>query len=184
MCHNNQKAVSSPSPVLPKAVSVPVSTPVMDYGVDDVLGDSRTSDGQSVSNASPIDPGSEQMAEKILARVTVNPAEGETERELPADQSATQPKTPEAQTVSQVEKQEDQENQEQEMTSLESNQELTFTLPFRQGGFFRTWLMSFFVIDNYSIRMYPNEKRNERKRKEILLCDASVQVGHIESNKS
>ena len=54
--------------------------------------------------------------------------------------------------------------------------EVCYTLPFRQGGFFRTWLNSFFVINRRSISMYPNEKRNERKRKEILLYDASASV--------
>ena len=186
MCHNSQKAVTSPSPVLSKAVSTPASTPAMEYGVDDVLGDSRTSDGQSVSNTSSGDADPEQMAEKAPARGAMSPAGGEVEKGLPAEQSTGQSRSPpETQTATPVEKrEEDQENQEQEMTSLESNQERTFTLPFRQGGFFRTWLMSFFVVDNYSVRMYPNEKRNERKRKEILLCDASVQVGPIERDKS
>ena len=54
--------------------------------------------------------------------------------------------------------------------------ELCFQLPFRQGGFFRTWLPSYFVLTTYSICMYPNEKRNEKKKKEILLCDAMVAV--------
>ena len=55
--------------------------------------------------------------------------------------------------------------------------EVCYTLPFRQGGFFRTWLNSYFVIDYEKITMYPNEKRNERKSKEILLYDATVGVG-------
>ena len=55
-------------------------------------------------------------------------------------------------------------------------EEVCYTLPFRQGGFFRTWLNSYFVIDYARITMYPNEKRNERKSKEILLYDASVGV--------
>ena len=54
--------------------------------------------------------------------------------------------------------------------------EVCFTLPFRQGGFFRTWLNSFFVINREMIIMYPNEKRNDRKRKEILLYDATASV--------
>ena len=54
--------------------------------------------------------------------------------------------------------------------------EVCFTLPFRQGGFFRTWLNSFFVINRDMIIMYPNEKRNDRKRKEILLYDATASV--------
>lgn len=56
-------------------------------------------------------------------------------------------------------------------------EEVCYTLPFRQGGFFRTWLNSYFVIDYEKITMYPNEKRNERKSKEILLYDATVGVG-------
>ena len=54
--------------------------------------------------------------------------------------------------------------------------EVCFTLPFRQGGFFRTWLNSFFVINREMIIMYPNEKRSDRKRKEILLYDATASV--------
>ena len=60
-----------------------------------------------------------------------------------------------------------EEQDETEEGAQEQTEEITFTLPFRQGSFWRTWLMSFFVVDRYSIRMYPNEKRNERKMKEI-----------------
>ena len=59
--------------------------------------------------------------------------------------------------------------------------EVCFTLPFRQGGFFRTWLNSFFVINREMIIMYPNEKRNDRKRKEILLYDATASVFVVQS---
>lgn len=57
--------------------------------------------------------------------------------------------------------------------------EICYTLQFRQGGFFHTWLPSFFVLTHDSICMYPNDKRPERKKKEILLYDATVSVGVI-----
>ncbi|KAK8816020.1 hypothetical protein WA538_005138 [Blastocystis sp. DL] len=60
--------------------------------------------------------------------------------------------------------------------------EVCFTLPFRQGGFFRTWLSSFFVINREMIIMYPNEKRNDRKRKEILLYDATASHSQVSSD--
>lgn len=54
----------------------------------------------------------------------------------------------------------------------------SYRLQFRQGGFFHTWLPSYFVLTHDSICMYPNEKRPERK-KEILLYDATVSVRDI-----
>ena len=47
--------------------------------------------------------------------------------------------------------------------------EKCFLLPYRQGGFFRPWLPHYFVLTSFSISMYPNEKRYERKKKEIIL---------------
>ena len=71
---------------------------------------------------------------------------------------------------------ETQQTEEDNLPAESIEDELCFQLPFRQGGFFRTWLPSYFVLTTYSICMYPNEKRNEKKKKEILLCDAMVAV--------
>ena len=43
-------------------------------------------------------------------------------------------------------------------------------------GFFKSWYSNFFVITTSSIAKYPNETRNEKKRKEIFLYDATFEV--------
>ena len=43
-------------------------------------------------------------------------------------------------------------------------------------GFFKSWYSNFFVITTTSIAKYPNETRNEKKRKEIFLYDATFEV--------
>ena len=151
-----------PSTVLPQPISYQVPPPTMDYGVDDVLGETRVSDPHSISGYSQPDPTTEAILQEMEED---DPLELQDEAFLGG--SATQGETG-------MEEQMSQEEGAQEQT-----EEITFTLPFRQGGFFRTWLMSFFVVDRYSIRMYQNEKRNERKMKEILLVDAVVQVGDM-----
>ena len=131
----------------------------MDTGVDDVLGDTRVSDPHSISGYSQPDPSTEAILQEM---------EEQEALEL-QDDAMVSGKA--AQSEAEAEEQDETEEGAQEQT-----EEITFTLPFRQGSFWRTWLMSFFVVDRYSIRMYPNEKRNERKMKEILLVDAMVQV--------
>lgn len=120
---SSPQSISSPPPVQSQTVPSNAASPsvpaeLVNYGVDDVLGETRISDQSSVSEPTAV-------------------------RDAMED-------------------------------------EVCYTLPFRQGGFFRTWLNSFFVINRRSISMYPNEKRNERKRKEILLYDASASVGDFQ----
>ena len=74
-----------------------------------------------------------------------------------------------------VEGEEIDEEIDEENPGNEEN-EKCFLLPYRQGGFFRPWLPHYFVLTSYSISMYPNEKRYERKKKEIILYDASIIV--------
>lgn len=113
-----QPAASVQSPKMPSTSEpLSVSGDITNYGVDDILGETRISDQSSISEPAAV-----------------------------------------ADTM---------------------EDEVCYTLPFRQGGFFRTWLNSFFVINRRSISMYPNEKRNERKRKEILLYDASASVDEV-----
>ena len=112
-------ASRNPNPSSPSISETPAeSTSLMNYGVDDVLGESRVSEPSSVTS-------------------------GEYEK------------------------------------PQEVEDEVCYTLPFRQGGFFRPWLNAFFVINKERITMYPNEKRNERKSKDILLYDASAGVGVV-----
>ena len=108
----------TPASEAPSSETPPESTSLMNYGVDDVLGESRVSEPSSVTS-------------------------GEYEK------------------------------------PQEVEDEVCYTLPFRQGGFFRPWLNAFFVINKERITMYPNEKRNERKSKDILLYDASAGVGVV-----
>lgn len=131
----------------------------MDTGVDDVLGDTRVSDPHSISGYSQPDPSTEAILQEM------------EEQEALELQNGAMLSGKAAQGEAEAEEQAEAEEGAQEQT-----EEITFTLPFRQGSFWRTWLMSFFVVDRYSIRMYPNEKRNERKMKEIFLVDAMVQV--------
>ena len=54
--------------------------------------------------------------------------------------------------------------------------EQTFKLQYHKRGLFQQWVNVFVVIDGYSIRKYPDEKRSAKRCKEILLHDAAFSV--------
>lgn len=54
--------------------------------------------------------------------------------------------------------------------------EWSISLEYQHRGFFHYWYRNFFVINTTSVNKYPNENRNESKRKEIFLYDAVIQV--------
>ena len=61
--------------------------------------------------------------------------------------------------------------------------EETYKLQYRKHGLFQQWVNVFVVIDGYSIRKYPDEKRSEKRCKEILLYDAAFSVGIIHARR-
>ena len=56
-------------------------------------------------------------------------------------------------------------------------EEMTFSLSYRHGSIFRSYIPCFVVVNRFSVLKYPNDKRNDRKVKEIALIDAVVDVG-------
>lgn len=69
-----------------------------------------------------------------------------------------------------------------ESTETESEEgtlpeEMTFSLSYRHGSIFRSYIPCFVVVNRFSVLKYPNDKRNDRKVKEIALIDAVVDVG-------
>lgn len=67
-----------------------------------------------------------------------------------------------------------------ESTETESEgalpEEMTFSLSYRHGSIFRSYIPCFVVVNRFSVLKYPNDKRNDRKVKEIALIDAVVDV--------
>ena len=55
-------------------------------------------------------------------------------------------------------------------------EEMTFSLSYRHGSIFRSYIPCFVVVNRFSVLKYPNDKRNDRKVKEIALIDAVVDV--------
>lgn len=71
------------------------------------------------------------------------------------------------------------ESNETEVAYAEETPELPewcIYLEYQHGGFWRYWNRNYFVINTTSVIKYPNEHRNENKRKEIFLYDAVIQV--------
>lgn len=70
--------------------------------------------------------------------------------------------------------------QYQELDSDMDAGEQTYKLQYHKRGLFQQWVTVFVVIDGYSIRKYPDEKRSAKRCKEILLYDAAFSVagGH------
>ena len=65
---------------------------------------------------------------------------------------------------------------EEEENTISIEDERCYHFQLRNTGIFRKWLPAFFVLNPYSICSYPNEKRYEKKKKEIILYDASISV--------
>ena len=60
--------------------------------------------------------------------------------------------------------------------------EQTYKLQYHKRGLFQQWVTVFVVIDGYSIRKYPDEKRSAKRCKEILLYDAAFSHSTVWSN--
>ena len=54
--------------------------------------------------------------------------------------------------------------------------EETFYVQYRKGGLFQQWVNVVVVVDEHSIRKYPDEKRSAKRCKEILMYDAVFSV--------
>lgn len=64
-----------------------------------------------------------------------------------------------------------------ESSILDSEEtEVTFNVQYYKQRLFHSWVNAFVVIDSQSIKKYPNDRRMERKRKEIMLYDATFSV--------
>ena len=64
-----------------------------------------------------------------------------------------------------------------ESSVLDSEEtEVTFNVQYYKQRLFHPWVNAFVVIDSQSIKKYPNDRRMERKRKEIMLYDATFSV--------
>ena len=69
-----------------------------------------------------------------------------------------------------------EEDASQDESDDEEDDEATFKLEYHKGGLFQQWVNAFIVVDRHSVRKYPDERRSERKCKEILLYDATFSV--------
>lgn len=96
-----------------------------------------------------------------------------------SQQTSTSEDAPDAPDVPEQKEQPPTEDIQTEVAYAETTPELpewSISLEYQHRGFFHYWYRNFFVINTTSVIKYPNENRNESKRKEIFLYDAVIQV--------
>lgn len=118
------------------------------------------------TSASPLSP---RLAPQSGAAQSVQPVQPAQAVQSVQPTQAVQPVQP-----AQPAQPESTETESEEGTLPE---EMTFSLSYRHGSIFRSYIPCFVVVNRFSVLKYPNDKRNDRKVKEIALIDAVVDVG-------